>query len=52
MEDKVFQSERVWNWQFIMGSLFDLLNLVLFIVIIYFIVKLYRKVIKFLDKNS
>lgn len=52
MREQVFETETVYHLDFILSTLWEILNLALLIAIIYFIVKLYRKVIKFLDKNS
>ncbi|MCY1500966.1 hypothetical protein D3C87_58920 [compost metagenome] len=52
MREKVFETETVYNLDFILGSIWEFVNIALLIAIIYFIVKLYRKLIKFLDKNS
>lgn len=52
MREQVFETETVYHLDFILSTVWEVLNLALLIAIIYFIVKLYRKVIKFLDKNS
>lgn len=52
MREQVFETETVYHLDFILSTVWEVLNLALLVAIIYFIVKLYRKVIKFLDKNS
>jgi len=52
MREQVFETETVYHLDFILSTVWEVLNLALLIAIIYFIVKLYRKLIKFLDKNS
>ena len=50
---KVQELEKT-NWEFIdyLGFIVPIINVVLWIIVIYAIVKLYKKLIKFLDKNS
>ncbi|MBA9072235.1 hypothetical protein GGR22_000361 [Flavobacterium gossypii] len=52
MREQVFETETVYHLDFILSTVWEVLNLALLVAIIYFIVKLYRKVINFLDKNS
>ncbi len=52
MEDKVYETETVWNADYILNSLWQTLNIVFIVVIIYYIIKLYIKISKYLDRNS
>lgn len=52
MRQQVFETETVYHLDFILSTLWEVLNIALLIAIVYFIVKLYKKIIKFLDKNS
>lgn len=52
MKQEVFETETVYNTSFFISTFLELINFALIILIIYFIVKLYRKLVKFLDKNS
>ena len=40
------------DWLDVLIGLIPFVNIILWIIVIYAIVKLYRKLIKFLDKNS
>lgn len=52
IEEKVFVSEPAYDWFYFLSPLISLLNLAVLIIVVFAIVKLYRKLIKFLDKNS
>ena len=40
------------TWYTILSTVIPFINIVLWIIVIYALVKLYKKIIKFLDKNS
>ncbi|MEZ0005037.1 hypothetical protein ABH942_000380 [Flavobacterium sp. 28YEA47A] len=52
MKEQVFETETVYNLPYILGTLWEVLSLLFLAVVIYFIIKLYRKLIKFLDRNT
>lgn len=49
---EIYNIEPEINLDFILGSVREILSLVILAVIAYYIIKLYKKLIKFLDKNS
>ncbi len=49
---EIHEIEPVINSDYIIGTFLQVLGLVILIIIAYCIIKLYMKVIKFLDKNS
>lgn len=50
MENQIKDVE--WGFYDYLGAVIPFINIILWIMVIYAIVKLYRKVIKYLDKNS
>ena len=52
MKEHVFETETVYNLPFILGTVWEVVSLLFLAVIIYFIIKLYRKLIRFLDRNT
>lgn len=52
METKTYISETAYDSYFFISLLATIVNVVLLIAIVYFIIKLYKKLMKFLDKNS
>jgi uncharacterized membrane protein len=52
MENKVYETETIWNIAYILNSLWQIFNILLLIIIVYYLIKLYRKLIKYLDRDS
>jgi Na+/alanine symporter len=51
MENKVYESDLVWNFDTVISSLMAVFNIVLMLLIFYFVYKIYRKISNFLDKK-
>lgn len=49
---EIHNIEPVINNDYIFGSIKEIISLVLLLVITFYIIKLYRKFVKFLDKNN
>lgn len=49
---EIYNIEPEINLDFILGSIREILTLLILAFIAYYIIKLYKKIIKFLDKNS
>ena len=49
---EIHNIEPIINIDYIIGSIREILILIILIVIAFYIIKLYKKVVKFLDKNS
>lgn len=52
MKNQPIYGEPIHDFDFYLGTVIPFINIILWIVVIYAIVKLYRKLIKYLDKNS
>lgn len=52
MEDKVYESELVWNADTILSTLLAAFNILLMLLIFYCVFRLYIAVIRYLDKHS
>lgn len=49
---EIHNIDPIINIDYIIGSIREILTLVILIVIAFYIIKLYKKIVKFLDKNS
>lgn len=52
MENKVYELDTIWNKAYILNTLWEFFNILLLLIIIYYVFKLYRKVIKYLDSKT
>jgi hypothetical protein len=52
MQEKTFDLGTTFNSAYVIECLIFAFNLALIIAIAYFVIKLYRKLIKFLDQNT
>lgn len=51
MENKVYESDLVWDYDTVISTLMAVFNIVLMLLIFYFIYKIYRKKSHFLDRK-
>jgi Na+/alanine symporter len=52
MENKVYESEMIWNFSTILGTFVAIFNILLMLLIFYFVFRLYRKVSCFLERKQ
>ena len=52
MENQIYEGKTVYDFFYYLLGALQILGFIIIIFISYYIIKLYRKLIKFLDKNS
>ena len=52
MKEQIFESENIYDSDYIIRTVAGIVVIIITIVILYYVIKLYRKLIKYLDKNS
>lgn len=52
MENKVYELETVWNMSYILNTVWQFFNIAIRLAIVFYGIKLYRKLDKYLDKKN